>query len=238
MTAMFVGFGLYFFYDGFIGYPKKNKRFLAHQKFEERDERKKAFEEEGGVESEWAAIAEGEGFPEGTWEDFATEQGWPEKPPEKLYSTTDQFVCGGLCVGVGLFILGTMFLNRRRKVTADADSFTTPKGESVPFASAFRVDKRKWDNKGLAYVYYRDEADKERRAVIDDLKFDGADKILDRLMDNFEGELIERIAQEPASGASGGVADGIEEDHSHDDPASDHDSKGKRKAQDEEVGEE
>ena len=90
-------------------------------------------------------------------------------------------------------------LNRGKVLRADGLSFTSPKGERVLFSSAHRIDKRKWDNKGLAYVHYRDEKEKERRAVIDDLKFDGADKILDRLLENFEGELVERVSTEAPS---------------------------------------
>ena len=42
-------------------------------------------------------------------------------------------------------------------------------------------------------MHYRDGDEREKRAVIDDLKYGGADKILTRLMDNFEGELVERV---------------------------------------------
>ena len=39
--------------------------------------------------------------------------------------------------------------------------------------------------------------------MIDDLKFDGAAKILDRLLSNFEGELVERVSTEaPAEESS------------------------------------
>jgi hypothetical protein len=101
-------------------------------------------------------------------------------------------------VAIGLAVLGTMIVNRKRVLRADAAAFFTPKGERVPFASAFRVDQRKWDNKGLAYVYYRDEAEKERRATIDDLKFGGADAIRKRLLENFDGDLVERLARTEA----------------------------------------
>lgn len=196
MSLMFIGFGLYFFYDGLIGYPKKNRIFLAHEAFEEvmtqRDEYLKT-----ASDSEWADYAAANNLPsEGTWREFAAKQNWPEKPPEKLHSTTDQFVCGGICVAVGLIILTTMLLNRKRRLTADASSLTTPEGIQVPFASAFRIDKRKWDNKGLCYVFYRTDNGKEKRAVIDDLKFGGATKVLDRLLSQFEGELIERVSEE------------------------------------------
>ncbi|NCF84141.1 MAG: hypothetical protein GWQ08_01215 [Verrucomicrobiaceae bacterium] len=200
MTLMFVGFGLYFLYDGFIGYPKKNAIYDEHVKFMEIQDEKAAFLEEGNTSSDWAKVVVEKGYPkQDDWIDYAADNGWPEEPPEKRYSTTDQFFFGALCCGIGLAILGTMMLNRGKVLRADGLSFTSPKGERVLFSSAHRIDKRKWDNKGLAYVHYWDEKEKERRAVIDDLKFGGADKILDRLLENFEGELVERVSTEAPS---------------------------------------
>lgn len=208
MSLMFVGFGLYFLYDGFIGYPKKNAIFDEHERFVAIQDEKQTFLEGGKTSSDWATVAAEKGYPtQDEWIDYAAEKGWPEEPPEKRYSTSDQFFFGALCIAVGLSILGTMMLNRGKVLRADGISFTSPKGERVLFSSAYRIDKRKWDNKGLAYVHYRDDKAKERRAVIDDLKFGGADKILERLMTNFEGELVERIAVEPAL-AEGDPADG------------------------------
>jgi hypothetical protein len=57
-------------------------------------------------------------------------------------------------------------------------------------------DKRKWDNKGLAYAWYQTEpGGREKRVVIDDLKFGGADRVLERLLGAFKGELIEKVAE-------------------------------------------
>ncbi len=198
MTVMFVGFGLYFFYDGAIGYPKKNKIFKAHEEFTAIQDEKEAFlKEEGNTNVEWAEVVKEKGYPaQSEWTDYAAVNGWPEEPPEKHYSTSDQFFFGGLCLVIGLMVLTTLILNRKRILRADAASFYTPKGQEVRFATAYRVDKRKWDNKGLAYVHYRDENEKEKRATIDDLKFAGADAILDRLLENFDGELIARVSTE------------------------------------------
>lgn len=206
MTLMFVGFGLYFLYDGFIGYPKKNAIFDEHERFVEIQDERKAFLEEGNTSSDWAKIREEKGYPQqDEWVDYALDKGFPEEPPEKRYSTTDQFFFGALCIGIGLAILGTMMLNKGKLLKADGISFTSPKGDRVLFSSAHRVDKRKWDNKGLAYVHYKDEKEKDQRAVIDDLKFGGADKILERLLENFEGELVERVSTESAEGSAESV---------------------------------
>jgi hypothetical protein len=78
-------------------------------------------------------------------------------------------------------------------VTADHEAFYTTKGRRVPFEAIYRLDKRKWDNKGLAYLYYEDEKDRRQKAVIDDLKFQGADRVLNRILAVFDGELVERL---------------------------------------------
>jgi hypothetical protein len=80
----------------------------------------------------------------------------------------------------------------------------------------FKIDTRKWRRKGLAYAYYRSESGEEKKAVLDDLKFVGSQAILDRMMENFEGELFEEVhdddddepegtdeAAEPLEGAAG-----------------------------------
>jgi hypothetical protein len=63
-----------------------------------------------------------------------------------------------------------------RCCAAEADHWVTPEGVQIPYADVFRIDKRKWEHKGLAYAWYRTPAGAEKRAVIDDLKFGGADQ--------------------------------------------------------------
>jgi hypothetical protein len=63
------------------------------------------------------------------------------------------------------------------------------------------VDKRKWDNKGLAYAWHQTEpSGREKRVVIDDLKFGGADRVLERLLGAFKGELIEKVVEAEEDG--------------------------------------
>ena len=86
---------------------------------------------------------------------------------------------------VGLGMLAAWFRNSRRKLTADHESFTTPDGRRVPFSSAFHLDKRKWDNKGLAYVRYRDGSS-TRKAVIPVLERWNALLLYPTLYEGFE----------------------------------------------------
>ena len=89
---------------------------------------------------------------------------------------------------------GQVLLDRGKKLTGYPDRMVMPNGVEVRYDEAFRVDKRKWDQKGLAYVDYRREG-REARVVVDDLKYDRAVRVLDRLLARFQGELIEKVAE-------------------------------------------
>ena len=113
-------------------------------------------------------------------------------------------------MGVGaLIVVILIFLNQSKVLRGYPEHWVTPEGKEVRYAEVFRVDKRKWDNKGLAYAYHRKaEGAKEVKEVIDDLKFAGADRILNRLLAQFSGELIEKVAEpeevaEPAADSGG-----------------------------------
>lgn len=125
-------------------------------------------------------------------------KGWGEKDP-KYHSKSE--IDGQFAFAIGLWVIAALTLvwaliNSRRVLRAEGDAFITETGTRVPFSQVFRVDKRKWDNKGLAYAHFHPEAGGEKRAIIDDLKYIGADQVLERIIDNFEGELVERISSD------------------------------------------
>ncbi len=126
------------------------------------------------------------------WLAEAKEKGWPESPKEKDwdYKLKEQLIWGIGTGLIGLGLLAAYLRNKSRVLRADATSFTTPQGVTIPFARVTRIDKRTWDNKGLAYLWWKD-GEGTKKAVIDDLVFAGAAKILDRLMSQFDGELID-----------------------------------------------
>lgn len=131
------------------------------------------------------------------WALFAAANGLPSKDPH-FHSKGDiieQYVIGALCAAAGLVALGLMLLNRHRSVKADDQAYYPKPAVKVPFSDVFKIDTRKWRRKGLAYAYYRTDSDDEKRAVIDDLKFVGSQAILDRMIDNFEGELVEEVIE-------------------------------------------
>jgi hypothetical protein len=178
MFAMLAVFAGWFFKDYRWGYPKKAAVYAEYQK----------------------VIAQPDG--KAQWTRLSQENGWDD-PPDEI--TPDKIgTQGKFAVGLGLGALGVLlffFLQRGQTLTADATGFTPPGAKApIPFASVTRVDKTRWKHKGLAYAYYKDSTHGERKAVIDDLKFAGADRVLDRLLSVFNGEIID-VAEEPASDA-------------------------------------
>jgi hypothetical protein len=203
MAGMCVAFGLYFIYDWKVGYPKANEIADKQEWFEKvllpsYDEAQKA-----GKLEEWMVKADAEGWPKGKageppkWLQYAAANGWPEKPKRFTQKEVDEQLWWGLgTMGIGLAAGVVLLLNRGKVLRGEADHWVTPEGETVRYADVVRVDKRKWDNKGLAYAWYQKEpGGREKRVVIDDLKFGGADRVLERLLGAFKGELIEKVAE-------------------------------------------
>jgi len=178
MVAMLLGLSLYFCYDWKIGYPKQKREYDAYwpvyQKLvvEEKDDK--------------------------AWLTKAKDNGWPQSPKieDWNYKLKEQLIWA---IGTGAAGIGLLLAYLRNKdgfLMADAESLTTPEGVRIPFTAVRRIDKRKWDNKGLAYLNYQD-GDAMKKAVIDDFIYAGAGKVLDRLLEQFQGELID-LEREPA----------------------------------------
>ena len=104
---------------------------------------------------------------------------------------TAQIVIGSILSFFSLFVLMLTVINRGRFLSSDDESFTTEHGLQVAFNEIKKIDTRNWNKKGLAYVYYINDKGLSARAVIDDLKYKGADEILERIKSEFTGELIE-----------------------------------------------
>jgi hypothetical protein len=165
IPVFLIGCSLWFLWDGFIGYPRSNERWDAH-------------------ESRKAAPGE--------WEKYCTERGWKTEPPHRRFEHTDivgQYVFAGLTGVMGIFSLIYWQRVRRSVLRSDDETVVTPSGARVPYASITSVDQRKWKSKGLATVYYTIDGAK-RRFVLDDAKYEpeGLDVILEDILKRTGGE--------------------------------------------------
>ena len=144
-----IAFGGYFFFDGFINWPKSNVRWLKHKEFVD-------------AQNEVA------------WDDYAAKQGWTNEVPHKFYEPKDivgQYVCGSVLVLIGGIVLVYWATQIKRVVRTDEDAVYTAAGNRVPFSAITGVGKKQWESKGIARVRY--ELDGRRgEFVVDDYKFD------------------------------------------------------------------
>ena len=150
LVGLFViAFGCYFFFDGFVTWPKSNVRWLKHKEFED------AQNEMG-------------------WETYAAGQGWTSEVPHKFYEHKDiigQYVCGSVLVTLGGIVLLYWATQIKRTVRSDEEAVYTAAGTRVPFSAITGVGKKQWESKGIARIRY--ELDGRRgEFVVDDYKFD------------------------------------------------------------------
>lgn len=207
LAAMLLVFGLWFFIDGTWRYRTENTQVAQRDAYMKQVEVAK----DAGALDAWIEQQKSEGLKVSTtldtkasniadilWASHAAQRGWPEKP--KLHSEEEiaeqLHLANGMFIGLTALLI-YVFLLRNRQLVGHADHLITPNGKRMAYADAFRIDKRKWDKQGLAYVFYREGA-AERKAVIDDLQYEGAGRVLEQLLAGFHGELIEKLPDEEA----------------------------------------
>jgi hypothetical protein len=148
-ALFFLGIAAYFLWDGQIGYPRSNVRWLAHAQLE-KDNRS----------SEWPA--------------YAAERGWTDKVPEKFHTSggiTMQFVCAAVLGIPGLILLAYWAVQKNRILKTTDDALIEPSGKRIPFASITGLGKKDWDAKGFATVRYEMNG-RRGQYVLDDYKFE------------------------------------------------------------------
>lgn len=155
------------------------------------------------------AYQEGEGLaiPPG-WKKFSNSEGrkWPEKLDGEIKSEGEiaqQLYIGILC---SVLFLGALLLFARtmgRSMKVNSEGFTPAGGQLIPFGDIKRIDARKWNTKGLAYLFY-EKAGAEKKAKVDGMVYgqfkkeegEPAQKLYERILANFQGELIELAPDE------------------------------------------
>ena len=70
--------------------------------------------------------------------------------------------------GTALFFL---IRTSGRSMKVNAEGYTAPGGKVIPFESIFKIDKRKWKGKGIAWVFYKDANGEEKKAKVDGMVY-------------------------------------------------------------------
>lgn len=146
----------WFGYDGLVGYPSQLPAAEAYDELRELDAAKRAER----------------------WKEIATEQGFAKQTPKKRADElrsdiVGQYFWGGINLLVGLPALVFWLRSRGRWVESTADGLTTSWGQTVRYADVTRLDKKKWQRKGIAKATYAPAGGGQPCLfVFDDFKFE------------------------------------------------------------------
>jgi len=220
------------FKDALYSYPRKCEAALA--KYEELRESKSL--------SKWTILAEDNSWPElpaplanyqallesnqlDKWPQMAYDNNWDETPPdddegvEHIHHKIDtdiigQYVMAAVSTPLGLWALMIYFLSRGRWMEADDNGIRSSWGQQLAFSQIVTLDKKKWNDKGIAKIAYDDNG-RRKRFVLDDCKYfrSPTEDILrvveaniedDQIVNGFPEADIE-AEQEPAEASENGL---------------------------------
>lgn len=136
------------------------------------------------------------------WRQYTSDKkGWNEEPPKKAYDADNirnQFVAAGVSGALFLIVLFVLLRTLGRSMKVDDDALYAQTGARIPYEDMVRIDKRKWDNKGLALVYYKQDGI-EKKVKIDGMVYgqfreeEGApaEKLFTKILENFKGDIVD-----------------------------------------------
>jgi hypothetical protein len=170
LIVLFLGFGIYGAYDGFVAYPAQNHHWQVYHEY----------------------LAAHEGSAEG-WPEYAAEQGVPATPPEEgppneageptppraPFDFITQYIFVVIGLAVGLTGLVWLVISSRRWFAADDEALIVS-GQRIPFDKITDIDKSRWDRKGIAVVTYQQNGG-TATVTLDDWKYKGTAPILERI---------------------------------------------------------
>ena len=157
----------------------------------------------------WPAVLQDYGKMKSTqwnllWREYTKERGIDATVPEHPYDAGkihEQWIV--LCFCAALALLALFFLLRTlgRSIVADETGVTSQQGKRVPYTDLKRLDLRKWDTKGLAFIDY-DGPSGKGRIRIDGLTYGGfkkekgepAEALMRFIRSRFSGEIVEYTA--------------------------------------------
>ena len=165
----------WFLYDGYSVWPSEAER---HAEFVEIEN---GLVESGKIEAveHKAHGAEVNEYLRVAWERHARDAGYKcDIPKERTdASIREQRMIGWVMMtGSALFGLWVLW-NHKLRVRAEGETVIGTSGVRVELDSIVAIDRKKWENKGIAFAIYEVEG-KERRLCLDDHKFKGCEAIV------------------------------------------------------------
>lgn len=158
-------------YDATKGYPDKQEIFQKYTKVQKENP------------DNWQEV----------WAQKIKVTGWPEQPKEVSdWNIKTQWIQFGIVFPIGAYCLFSLVVWSRRYVGADASKLYSHGGVEVPFDQITSVDAARWENKGIARVYYDGKS-----ILIDDWKYqrEPSNAIFERVRENIDAEKISGLSE-------------------------------------------
>ena len=195
------GMGLYFCYDGFVGYTKQNRNADIYDAFllgkEGVEVESELLKKDPRVLFGYAAGKEGK-----SWAAHAATLHLPAEPP-KRHSDADMATQKRIALALGLsaVLVGVWALvHRGRSWSMDGEEIRTPWDTRFSATSITDIDRRRWD-RGIALLISNDK-DRFLKLKLDDYKYQGAGQIIEAVALLHPGVRIDPPLAEAAEGNS------------------------------------
>ncbi len=135
------------------------------------------------------------------WKEYTGEKKLGEKAPDAFKErkrVDEQLYFGIGCLVVAALAALYALRMKSRYMAVDNEAYYAPGGMKIPFSDLYKIDKRKWDTKGLATLFYKENGVAKKTKVdgmvygqFDKKAGQPAQKLFDVIMKNFKGEVIE-----------------------------------------------
>jgi hypothetical protein len=189
--------------------PETWKKYVASQTIPFAEDRS-LYPANTNFEEKWPEILFklGESNTTELWKEYSKEKGWPQQvdPDEDAKSKrkiNEQIWAAAACFVFTALTSFFLIRTKGRVMKVDDEGYYPPGGSLIPFSDMTRLDKRKWETKGLATLTYRSGGE-EKKAKIDGMVYgqfkeeEGApaEALFQKVLANFEGELVELVADD------------------------------------------
>ena len=171
MLFMVSGIAAWFLYDGYITWPAEDQRF------DEYTEIKQGLVDAGKIDAE--VEHDDSDALKLAWKRHAEANGYKiDLPKERTDAAIGEQLVIGWVMMSGAAVFGLWVLwNHRLRITTEGDTVIGVSGQRVEIDSIIGMDRKKWDNKGIAYAIY-EEGGKQKRLCLDEHKFKGCEAVI------------------------------------------------------------
>jgi hypothetical protein len=160
-----LGFMLWGVWDGFYAYPKKHKQALTYEKLLETVK-------EQAETNDWKEEVVSQEIDK-RWNALVAENKWSLAKPKPSKEIIGDIWFSHFVAVLGLILAVWMIVKyaktRGSWMQADEHGISTSWGKSLDFKQMTRLNKRRWEKKGIAKIYYGEGG--SQLMVLDDFKY-------------------------------------------------------------------